>query len=172
GRDHPGPAAGDAAERPGRRPDHRRPGRHLRPWREHGRPARAQGGADRRAGREGAAGARAGRARAGRGAGGTGALMTSRLFILDVPENTGVVGVARDLPGVKVGKAGPYFVIESAAPISIDRRATGMRHAVWYSCVAGLNGWRIAQWDKDALRTGSRGPTPPPGWGRARTPRD
>jgi hypothetical protein len=82
--------------------------------------------------------------------------MTSRLFVLDVPENTGVVGVARDLPGVKVGKAGPYFVIESEAPISIDRRATGMRHAVWYSYVAGLDGWRIAQWDKDALRTEPR----------------
>jgi hypothetical protein len=82
--------------------------------------------------------------------------MTSRLFILDVPENTGVVAVARDIPGVKVGTAGPYFVIESAVPVSIDRRATGMRHATWYSCVAGLDGWRIAQWDKDALRTEQR----------------
>ena len=82
--------------------------------------------------------------------------MTSRLFVLDVPENTGVVSVARGLPGVKVGQAGPYFVIESDAPISIDRRATGMRHATWYSCVAGLDGWRIAQWDKDALTTERR----------------
>jgi hypothetical protein len=82
--------------------------------------------------------------------------MTGRLFVLDVPENAGVVGVARDLPGVKVATAGPYFVIESDAPIAIDRRATGMRHAVWYSCVAGLDGWRIAAWDKDALRTEQR----------------
>lgn len=82
--------------------------------------------------------------------------MTSRLFVLDVPENTGIVEVARALPGVRVGQAGPYFVIESDAPISIDRRATGMRHAVWYSFVAGLDGWRIAQWDKNALRTESR----------------
>jgi hypothetical protein len=82
--------------------------------------------------------------------------MTGRLFVLDVPENTGIVKVARDLPGVQVGQAGPYFVIESDAPISIDRRATGMRHAVWYSFVAGLDGWRIAQWDKNALRTESR----------------
>ena len=82
--------------------------------------------------------------------------MTSRLFILDIPENAGVVGVARDLPATTVGTIGPYFVIESAAPISIDRRATGMRHAVWYSCVAGLDGWRIAQWDKNALQTEDR----------------
>jgi hypothetical protein len=82
--------------------------------------------------------------------------MTSRLFILDVPENVSLVGVARDLPGVKVTVIGPYFAIESDVPVSIDRRATGMRHAVWYSCVAGLDGWRIAQWDKDALRTEER----------------
>jgi hypothetical protein len=82
--------------------------------------------------------------------------VTSRLFMLDVPENTSIVAVARDLPDVKVGKVGPYFVIESEAPISIDRRSTGVRHAVWYSCVAGLDGWRIAQWDKDALRTEAR----------------
>jgi hypothetical protein len=83
-------------------------------------------------------------------------VMTSRLFMLDVPENVPIAGIARDLPGAKVGKLGPYFVIESAAPISIDRRATGVRHAVWYSCVAGLNGCRIVQWDKDALRTEQR----------------
>ena len=79
--------------------------------------------------------------------------MTGRLFVLDVPENTGLIKAARDLPGETVGRAGPYLVVESDAPVSIDRRATGMRHAVWYSCVAGLDGWRIAQWDKDALRT-------------------
>lgn len=82
--------------------------------------------------------------------------MTSRLFMLDVPENVPIAGVARDLPGVTVGRIGPYFVIESDTPISIDRRATGVRHAVWYSSVAGLDGWRIAQWDKDALRTEQR----------------
>lgn len=82
--------------------------------------------------------------------------MPQRLFMLDVPENEPIAGVARDLPDVRVGKLGPYFVIESQAPISIDRRSTGARHAVWYSCVAGLQGWRIVQWDKDALRTDAR----------------
>lgn len=81
---------------------------------------------------------------------------TGRLFMLDVPENASIVAVARDEPEVKVGRLGPYFVIESATPISIDRRATGVRHAVWYSWVAGLSGWRIAQWDKDMLRTADR----------------
>ncbi|MDQ0772737.1 hypothetical protein QF026_001203 [Streptomyces aurantiacus] len=82
--------------------------------------------------------------------------MGHRLFMLDVPENVPIAGVVRDLPDVRVGRLGPYFVIESDAPLSIDRRATGVRHAVWYSFVAGLDGWRIAQWDKDALRTEER----------------
>ncbi|TQS45221.1 hypothetical protein [Cryptosporangium phraense] len=79
-----------------------------------------------------------------------------RLFVLDVPENASIAAVARDLPDVTVGRIGPYFVLESDRPISIDRRATGVRHAVWYSCVAGLDGARIAQWDKNALRTEAR----------------
>lgn len=82
--------------------------------------------------------------------------MGGRLFMLDVPENTPILAVARDLPDVKVGGIGPYFFIESESAISIDRRSTGVRHAVWYSCVAGLEGVRIAQWDKDALRTETR----------------
>jgi hypothetical protein len=82
--------------------------------------------------------------------------MGGRVFMLDVPENTPILEVARDMPDVKVGGIGPYFFLESDAPISIDRRATGVRHAVWYSCVAGLDGVRIVQWDKDALRTEER----------------
>lgn len=80
----------------------------------------------------------------------------NRLFMLDVPENVPIAAVARDLPNVTVDRIGPYFAIESEVPISIDRRSTGVRHAVWYSCVAGLAGWRIAQWDKDALRVEDR----------------
>lgn len=77
--------------------------------------------------------------------------MSHRFFVLDVPENQPVAAVARSLPGVKVVKLGPYFAIESDAEISIMRRVCGARHAVWYSCVAGLEGGYIAQWDKVAL---------------------
>lgn len=79
-----------------------------------------------------------------------------RLFMLDVPENGPIAAAARDLPDVKVGTIGPYFVIESDGPLSIDRRSTGTRHAVWYSCIAGLEGCRVVQWDKDALRVDAR----------------
>lgn len=79
----------------------------------------------------------------------------STLFVLDVPENTSVADVADQDPAVTVDRIGPYFRIHSDAEIVIDRRATGCRHAVWYSCVAGLHGSRILQWDKDAMRVGA-----------------
>ncbi len=81
--------------------------------------------------------------------------MTS-LFVLDTPENRPVVEVAQRDQSVVVHQVGPYFELSSAAPIVIDRRATGCRHAIWYSCVAGLLGLRIVQWDKDALRAEQR----------------
>ncbi|MGH3517515.1 MAG: hypothetical protein ACRDQ7_08895 [Haloechinothrix sp.] len=74
------------------------------------------------------------------------------LYVLDVPENTPVVTVAGEDTRVTVGKIGPYFEIAADDAISIDRRATGVRHAVWYSAVAGVRFGRIVQHDKDALR--------------------
>jgi hypothetical protein len=74
------------------------------------------------------------------------------LYVLDVPENTTVAEVAAEDPEVTVGMVGPYFEITAGGPIVVDRRATGCRHAVWYSCVAGVAGGRIVQHDKDALR--------------------
>ncbi|ODU02645.1 MAG: hypothetical protein ABS81_16955 [Pseudonocardia sp. SCN 72-86] len=75
------------------------------------------------------------------------------LYVLDVPENVAVAKVAAEDPEVGVGHRGDYFEITAAGPIVIDRRATGCRHAVWYSCVAGVaRDGRITQHDKDALR--------------------
>jgi hypothetical protein len=74
------------------------------------------------------------------------------LYVLDVPENVPVATVAATDPTVTVTKVGPYFEITADGPIVIDRRATGCRHAVWYSSVAGLGRSRITQHDKDALR--------------------
>lgn len=74
------------------------------------------------------------------------------LYVLDVPENQGVADVANDDDTLHVGHVGPYFAISSDDIIVIDRRATGCRHAVWYSAVAGISAGTITQWDKDALR--------------------
>ncbi|MDQ0380446.1 hypothetical protein [Amycolatopsis thermophila] len=75
------------------------------------------------------------------------------LYVLDVPENTPMAKVAAEDPAVTVGRIGPYFEISAAGPIVIDRRATGCRHAVWYSAVGGVaRDSRITQHDKNALR--------------------
>jgi hypothetical protein len=99
------------------------------------------------------------------------------VFILDIPENEGLVQVAEQDPLLLVDKVGPYFRISadgdpadgdpaddatddalgpghtsSSGEIVIDRRATGCRHAVWYSAIAGLHESRITQHDKNALR--------------------
>ena len=75
------------------------------------------------------------------------------LYVLGVPEHTPLAKVAAVDPEVTVGRVGPYFEITAAGPIVIDRRATGCRHAVWYSAVAGVaRDSRITQHDKDALR--------------------
>jgi hypothetical protein len=74
------------------------------------------------------------------------------IFVLDVPENEGVVRVAEQDALLQVEKVGPYFRIGGEGEIVIDRRATGCRHAVWYSALAGLQRARVVQHDKDALR--------------------
>ncbi len=78
------------------------------------------------------------------------------VLMLDVPENRPIVAVAADVDTVTVDRVGPYFKVSAPGPIVIDRRATGCRHAVWYSSVAGLLNSRITQWDKDAMRLEER----------------
>lgn len=78
------------------------------------------------------------------------------VFVLDVPENQPIVAVADKDATVGVDRVGPYFRVSAPGPIVIDRRATGCRHAVWYSSVAGLVDSVITQWDKDAMRVEAR----------------
>lgn len=74
-------------------------------------------------------------------------------FLLDVPENRGIVKTAAEDPSLDTDKIGPYFRIRAEqGPIIIDRRATGCRHAVWYSAIAGISGGTVTQLDKDALK--------------------
>ncbi len=81
--------------------------------------------------------------------------VVTTLFILDVPENETIPVVAATDAAVTVSKLGPYFRLDSTSTIVVDRRATGCRHAVWYSCVGGLDG-TITQHDKNALRVEPR----------------
>jgi hypothetical protein len=74
------------------------------------------------------------------------------LYILDVNEFASIADVARQGAGVTERKLGSYLELSAAGELTIDRRATGARHAVWYSCVGGVRGGRIVQFDKDQLR--------------------
>jgi hypothetical protein len=82
--------------------------------------------------------------------------VTTRIYVLDVPENEDVVKVAAQDPAVTVDMVGPYSRITAQDDLVIDRRATRCRHAVWYSAVAGLEGSVIARFDKDELRVTAR----------------
>ncbi|WP_427891756.1 hypothetical protein ACQHIV_04005 [Kribbella sp. GL6] len=79
-----------------------------------------------------------------------------RLYVLEVPENDGFVKVAEEDTALTVDHVGPYVRITGVDPIVIDRRATGCRHAVWYSAVAGIEDSVITQHDKNALRVEAR----------------
>ncbi|GAA5140333.1 hypothetical protein [Pseudonocardia adelaidensis] len=95
------------------------------------------------------------------------------IFVLDVPENEGVVRVAEEDAALQVEKVGPYYRIaldggdrppadpgedvgaghtSTEDQIIVDRRSTGCRHAVWYCALAGLQDARVVQHDKNALR--------------------
>jgi hypothetical protein len=78
--------------------------------------------------------------------------MTVTMYVLVVPENEGMLAVAHEDPAITVERVGPFARLTGDEAIHIDRRATGCRHAVWYSAVGGLDRSRVAQHDKDALR--------------------
>ncbi|WP_031470029.1 hypothetical protein [Sciscionella sediminilitoris] len=80
----------------------------------------------------------------------------STFYVLDVPENTTLPQIAERDNEVTVTRVGPYFRVSSPDTIVVDRRATGCRHAVWYSAIAGLERSRITQHDKNALRVEDR----------------
>jgi hypothetical protein len=88
------------------------------------------------------------------------------LYVLDIPETDGIAKLAAQDASMTLGRVGPYHQIIADGPIVIDRTASGCRHAVWYSVVAGVAGGQIIQHDKHALRVepGAVGPPHPTSW--------
>jgi hypothetical protein len=78
------------------------------------------------------------------------------LYLLNVPENVDIARVAAEASSVTTRMVGPYFEFTSDEEIVVDRRATGVRHAVWYSAVAALGESQVTQHDKNALRVRGR----------------
>jgi hypothetical protein len=76
----------------------------------------------------------------------------TRLYLLDIEDFRPIIEVAAGLAGVSRRQTGDYAELASEGEIVIDRRATGVNHATWYSAVAGVADGRVVQQDKDALR--------------------
>jgi hypothetical protein len=74
------------------------------------------------------------------------------LYFLDVAEFADVAAVASALPGATTSRIPGYVLVSGDGPLVIDRRATGVRHAVWYSSLAAVKDGVVTQFDKDALR--------------------
>lgn len=74
------------------------------------------------------------------------------LYVLDVEEFQPVIDIAAMPSSVTRGRTGHYATLRSSEAIVVDRRATGVRHAVWYSAIGALSGGRVVQHDKDAMR--------------------
>jgi hypothetical protein len=62
---------------------------------------------------------------------------------------------ARDLlagAGYEVRPHPAHVEYVFADELVLDREATGLRHALWYSLLAGIDGAHVAQFDKTQLR--------------------
>ncbi|GAF46433.1 hypothetical protein [Rhodococcus wratislaviensis] len=73
------------------------------------------------------------------------------LYVLDVVDFVPLAKVAADNPDVNVMRRGPYYEITSDRTLVIDRNATGLRNAIWFSSVAAIQRGRVARWDKEVL---------------------
>jgi catechol 2,3-dioxygenase-like lactoylglutathione lyase family enzyme len=79
-----------------------------------------------------------------------------QIFVLNVPEFSTLIDAARKLETCRVEDQGDYTVIRATEPVSFERRALGMKPAVWYGLfTGGLNG-RIACYDRDVVRIAPR----------------
>ncbi|SUA75999.1 glyoxalase [Pandoraea pnomenusa] len=79
-----------------------------------------------------------------------------QIFVLNVPEFASLTAAARRMPECRVDDVGDYVVISSDAPIAFERRALGLKPAVWYGLfTGGLNG-RIETYERDIVRIAPR----------------
>lgn len=74
------------------------------------------------------------------------------LYVVDVPDYEPIWKCAVGDSDLEIHHVGPYVELRFPDGLTIDRRATDVRHAVWYSCIGALENARVVQFDKDALR--------------------
>ncbi|VVD71765.1 glyoxalase [Pandoraea soli] len=79
-----------------------------------------------------------------------------QLFVLNVPEFAPLTEAARQLPSCRVEAHGDYTVISSDVPIAFERRALGLKPAVWYGLFTGGLDGRIESYERDIVRIAPR----------------
>jgi hypothetical protein len=74
------------------------------------------------------------------------------VYFADIPETEPIWKRAVGDSELDIRHVGPYVQLRFPDGITIDRASTGVRIAVWYSCIGALEHARVVQFDKDALR--------------------
>lgn len=76
-----------------------------------------------------------------------------RIYVLDVPEFRCLIDDARKRNGYLVTEVGRgYYRIESDRELVFERKALGVKPAVWYGLFTGGLGGRIVQFDRERVR--------------------
>src|SRR5688572_22107854 len=77
--------------------------------------------------------------------------VVTTIFVFDMDEFRPMIDAAGRRQEVSVRRVGSYVELTASGPIEIDRRESGVRHAVWYSALAGVVDGRVEQFDKERL---------------------
>ena len=75
------------------------------------------------------------------------------LYVLDVPEFLPVVETAREMGSCEISKSDAgYYRVQSAGEIVLNRKAMGMKPAVWYGLFTGGMNGEIAEFGREEVR--------------------
>ena len=79
------------------------------------------------------------------------------LFVVQESDFLPLAECATSPDGVTLNRRKHFVEVKFAKELTVNRKVTGMRHAVWYSSVAGVAGAKVVQFDKDGLKLVAEG---------------
>jgi len=80
------------------------------------------------------------------------------LFVADLPEFAALVEASKKTPGCQVqSPRGGYWRIEGGQELHFNRKALGLKPALWNSALSGGFQGHILEYGRDELRIGSEG---------------
>jgi hypothetical protein len=75
-----------------------------------------------------------------------------RICVPRVQEFSALARAAADHPDCRVREGDEYDLIEADGPIEFERKALGLKPAIWYGLLTGGVHGRIERFDRDCLR--------------------